>query len=536
MAEYRKAINRNKPKNKAAKRTANAVLAKETGGRKLTMGPKDADLRKKWMDAYIAAGGEYKVVKTKGKKPKDTGQPCLKKKVVTARILSVEFLNDHRDTSNKKLLKKPNTVRVRSCWRDHNTGTVHCFDVDSKMGDSFTEFVKPEWDLARGGSADSHPVSYTKNRNTKVKVKVEFTVKPDGESASFDKLIGMCAKDYLSFEAAVGKTLKTQTLDIEVMSKGKLPNHVDLLEHDIDWKGVVDGDSKPLGQSGKHKIYVTFDTPHGKLAWDAVNTEFMESGSDQIITESRLEYAVKAAKGMGVSDEKECVDAIFVELLKRGVGYFLGHRWSAGASNVTGITPKPPLHYYMWLCNEHNAFTECHNIAAAFLLACRIIGVKKSFKVGYMYPWPSREEVHPTYPKTTTKSSSSRNILGKLASPPLGLTHRDHRCRRNHTGAGHGREYLVFVDGSDRGNNFEGVTVYDRRGLYAIGDDVFDHYSDMHDNASCYYGDRTVRTGSNRNLRLTPAGHFDKGLFDLRFSGCSKPYPWSTTSIFRWED
>ena len=35
---------------------ADAELAKITGGRKLTMDPEDADLRKKWVDAYLAAG------------------------------------------------------------------------------------------------------------------------------------------------------------------------------------------------------------------------------------------------------------------------------------------------------------------------------------------------------------------------------------------------------------------------------------------------------------------------------------------------
>lgn len=47
-----------RPLNVEAVKAANAAVAKETGGRPLTMGSEDAALRKKWMDAYIAAGGQ----------------------------------------------------------------------------------------------------------------------------------------------------------------------------------------------------------------------------------------------------------------------------------------------------------------------------------------------------------------------------------------------------------------------------------------------------------------------------------------------
>ena len=78
MSDYRKAKNLHKQKNKDAVKKANAAIAKETGGKKLTMEPKDNELRKKWMDAYIAAGGEYETVKSTGKKPKDTVESCEK--------------------------------------------------------------------------------------------------------------------------------------------------------------------------------------------------------------------------------------------------------------------------------------------------------------------------------------------------------------------------------------------------------------------------------------------------------------------------
>lgn len=76
MSQYRQAINLHKKENQEAIKAANAAIAKETGGRPLTMKPEDTELRKKWMDAYIKAGGEYKVVKPKGTTPKSPVQPC----------------------------------------------------------------------------------------------------------------------------------------------------------------------------------------------------------------------------------------------------------------------------------------------------------------------------------------------------------------------------------------------------------------------------------------------------------------------------
>jgi hypothetical protein len=55
---------------------ANKALQSETGGRTLTMDDDDAELRKKWVDAYLAAGGQEK---TSNRRPvKSAKQPCPK--------------------------------------------------------------------------------------------------------------------------------------------------------------------------------------------------------------------------------------------------------------------------------------------------------------------------------------------------------------------------------------------------------------------------------------------------------------------------
>lgn len=65
-----------RPLNVEAVKAANAAVAGETGGRPLTMGPEDATLRKKWMDAYIAAGGKSEEIAPGGGAPGDIKEPC----------------------------------------------------------------------------------------------------------------------------------------------------------------------------------------------------------------------------------------------------------------------------------------------------------------------------------------------------------------------------------------------------------------------------------------------------------------------------
>lgn len=55
MADSRRA---RRPLDPDAVQAANDAIGDETGGRQLTMGPEDGELRRKWMDAYVATGGE----------------------------------------------------------------------------------------------------------------------------------------------------------------------------------------------------------------------------------------------------------------------------------------------------------------------------------------------------------------------------------------------------------------------------------------------------------------------------------------------
>jgi hypothetical protein len=271
----------------------------------------------------------------------------------------------------------------------------------------------------------------------------------------------------------------------------------------IDWIITADGQDISAGSTGDLDVYVTFDTPGGKMECPSDN-KFAKSGPAQVVTVPRLRWAIRKAWQTGVNDEKECVDEIFLNMK---AGYFLGRRWIQGDENpAVGVHPNPSLHHYLWLCNVVAAWGECHNIAAGFALACRILGVQDPFEVGYMHPWPSRNDDHPNYTKRND------GVLGKYKKP----------YRRTHSYQSHGQEKLVFLDQVGGANYFEGVAKY-RQGLYAIGDQRFDTYETADENASSYF---MVRTGAGNKDGISQ--FIEMGGFSLAFSGddwCYNPYP-----------
>ena len=535
------------PLDPAAVAAADAELAKITGGRKLTMKPEDAALRKQWMDAYRDAGGKVEETGKSHKKPKSCKGGCPHEKTVTGAIATVTFRSDHLDAGGLKLLKKAKEIPLKITEfgsdgkvKKDAAGDPVMRDYTSKLGDDFEELKKPEWDVGRGGASDSHPVSHTRGLKVTVDIAIDFTVTPAGETATLEKILGNATgrgggAGHLRFEADKTATFGTERVTLTgLVNDWELAKYVHYIEEEIDWIATVEGEEINLGKSGKHRVYVTLDTPGGKMECPSDN-DFAETGPIQVITETRLETGVLAAWGTGETEERECVDAVFEAMRYYSIGYFLGTRWELDPRDNTFIAPKPSLHHYLWLCNVAEGLGECHNIAASFALYCRIVGVKKSFAVGCMYPWPGREDAPPN-DRVTTNSASGKNVLGNL----------DIRKTRSHDihGPPPRTEKLIFIDGRGKGNNFEGVLVYDGKGLYAIGDDIFDRFADPHDNASEYYGQRTMRPAATsdftKGVFRSPPSDLSKGAFELSFSSrrgrCANPYDGKTGEKFKWEE
>lgn len=133
MVDRRVAV---KPIDPNAAAMADAALFEETGGAPIT---EDQDeLQKKWMDAYIAAGGKVKTIPIGGGDP---GSPCVKcpKNIVLTGV-ALEFLSDH------DLLK----------------------DEETEWTDTGTRFTPPDWT-----PSTSNPVSHSMGETILVRVSVD---------------------------------------------------------------------------------------------------------------------------------------------------------------------------------------------------------------------------------------------------------------------------------------------------------------------------------------------------------------------------
>ena len=143
-----------RPLDPKAVAAANAAVAGETGGRQLTMEPKDAALRKKWVAAYLAAGG--KEAKNFNPKPVKKGvQICPK-----TNWIEVEYLYaDNRVLNDKSkgvkgavcIITTPDGAELARATTDQNgfaridglpndvTSVNYCFDNDPPKYEVFEE-------------------------------------------------------------------------------------------------------------------------------------------------------------------------------------------------------------------------------------------------------------------------------------------------------------------------------------------------------------------------------------------------------------
>ena len=117
--------------NPAAVRAANDAVKSETGGRSLTMDPKDAALRKKWMDAFKKAEKAGQAKKKCGSSIQDCKDHCLK-------IILVDE-NDTPYAGTQYTIDHPNEGSQFKTGKLDNNGSAY-FQSDVKEGTYYVEF------------------------------------------------------------------------------------------------------------------------------------------------------------------------------------------------------------------------------------------------------------------------------------------------------------------------------------------------------------------------------------------------------------
>jgi hypothetical protein len=241
---------------------------------------------------------------------------------------------------------------------------------------------------------------------------------------------------------------------------------VDIWWETIDWFATVDGKEIPLGRSGPHTIYATFSVPHGRMHWNPQAFPD-QTGPDQDVTEERLKLAVSYARL--APTEKEVVDAVFKRLtsIQR---YVLQKTWP-------WVAPGTSFHQYLWqLTNGPPVEGECHMLAAAFVMACEMLGVTK-MELGRMCPAGRRDPV-----SGEPRADAKRGYYERLET-------RDHTLKHSWPSKDepHGEECLAFLDSRGGTNNFEGVARYSDRYLYGIGEAVPQTGDTADENAHLWY-------------------------------------------------
>jgi hypothetical protein len=400
---------------------------------------------------------------------------------VTAQIIELHFRQDHTAGGdvNKKLIR-PSAGDFK---------------------DATSVFTKPEWNNTR-----SDPASYTKDTVVVVDLVLQLTISPPGKTVNLTRIRGASAEESLNFDKTLSQTAgagQTILYWVGAYLNGaakKLPNSVQKIQGDIAWTLTADGNDISIGATGKHTLYVTYDTPIGKMRRTAAGLE--QTGDDQDVTEERLNYSVSAAAGENT--EKGCCKGIYNKFDSLGLSYSLGNRWPDTAGGIS-------FHNYLWKEANKLILGECHMLAAAFILACRILGVKGSLQIGYIFPWARRDGADPY-------NARSSPVHGKYNAQDR----RVHIIKRwwPRDDINHGDERLCFTDSNGGNNNFEGVACLDNKTLYPIGEGILDSEATADANADKWYREAD---------------------FDLFFSGsislCDSPYPSAVTKTrFKWKD
>jgi hypothetical protein len=229
--------------------------------------------------------------------------------------------------------------------------------------------------------------------------------------------------------------------------KDKLPARVDTWTPTIQWWATIDGSEVSLGRSGPHTIYATLARPHGKMQVPMMVFP-TPTGPEQDVTEERIKVAIDYAQRC--TSEKDVVEAVF-NRMSAIQHYVLNRYWPLASPGAT-------MHQYLWQLIAGSSRGQCEQLAAAFVLACQMLGVGP-IEIGRMFPAGRRDPV-----TGQPRAIAKRGYYEKQETRTHSLKH------RFSTDESHGREVLGFIDHSSGENLFEGVAKYGDRYLYGIGE------------------------------------------------------------------
>jgi hypothetical protein len=445
-------------------------------------------------------------------------------------LLKAEFLDDHgvlRHDAPTWKFKRANGGELDSTM----TGTG--------------QLAKPEYDHARPPPWTpkvEHRVwqaaSYT--RGARARLRLTFEVKVvDGRPHDLEALalrpIGG-GKPRITFEKSLSKALAHgDQLTVELTADADLPKRVAGYDESLLLSARGDG-GVPFHVEDEWqdvRIFVTLDKPTGQAEIhpsDLSGGAFPQTGPIQAITPARLALAVR--HGRGAADDEDCMRKLFARVKAAGIRYFPRFSYPPsdvenpdGKGNSTGLAPRPDLHHYLWLSMAEPKICHCLDLAAAFRLLARSLGVKGSMKVVQAFPWAPWDQTG----KRRDLTNSGEPWHGSLRKDPI-------------TGA----NWIVFIDGSGEANNFEGALRWKAPGaskamLLAVGEKILEGSEDDDRNASLFFQSPhderigffplAVRVTHEKDVYLRPPFSFIKNKSQVRFK-----FEYETDTFFPGDD
>lgn len=349
---------------------------------------------------------------------------------------------------------------------------------------------KPEWKSSRAvqrlgkDQGNWHPASYSveKRGDPPVKAKLAVKIRVEAKASTtrtLEKLLihapGLHpagARDAFHFEDNVPHALTDGRLITAILqAKDTLPDQVIELNPQLELRGEVFG--VPITVERRlfnATVYVTLGKPRGQVEMHPTrNTTqpFPETGDEQSVTVKRLDWAVNAAKG--ATNDAKALFLLFQDIKNRDIHFFGPVSYPPKDEHgkvlklISFKDSDPGLHHFLWISLHHQRIAHCADLAAAFRLAGRILGVGGAMDVRFLYPWP---------PWVKGDSTGKRRVLFVGGEPGQGSLQQYRE----------GNVVCVFFDSFRHGNFFEGALRWLPSGpsepnLYAIGERICDDHT-----------------------------------------------------------
>jgi hypothetical protein len=197
-------------------------------------------------------------------------------------------------------------------------------------------YPEPEWVIKSDGTADSHPISHTKDQN--IGVELGFDVLPETAASAPIKITGSSDVSYLNFDHT-GTENGGRTKTAAMNSAAKLPDTVGMIKNKyITWKMKWGPRESAIGRSGPHTIFTTMNSPLNPgevtfkrmaLAVDMVSKTGTLAPHDIVreimFTWTRYNLDVRYSNAWQLADDLEtgaqCIDLVrFVQGILQTVG------------------------------------------------------------------------------------------------------------------------------------------------------------------------------------------------------------------------